>query len=265
MASEPYCAEAPPVTTSVRSTSIEGISVRSTAPPSVVGTTRRVSMSVSVRVPKNGFRPRRFASCAPTLKLPIPTFVSVKKGVFCGSVRTTSPTLTRPRFSICWESMVVSGCDESKPLRLTREPVTMISSCAAEGGCCAIAGSAADTATASKLKEPRRAASNRALAAKLVMAIPLLHQSLILVPTESRWTLESLTKRRSFHLLVVLRVASKTANHAQGSRQIVAAARLLLESPMIRHAKGELHVQGQTASRQAKTSERRRRPRQKLG
>ena len=101
MASEPYAADAPPVTTSMRSTSIEGISVRSTALPSEFGTTRRVSTSVNVRVPKNGFRPRRFASCAPTLKLPTPTLVSEKNGVFCGIVRAMSPTLTSPRFSIC--------------------------------------------------------------------------------------------------------------------------------------------------------------------
>ena len=71
-ASEPYAAEAPPVTTSMRAMSMEGTTLRSTAPPELVGTKRSELMSVRVRVPKKGFKPRRLANCAPMLKFPKP-------------------------------------------------------------------------------------------------------------------------------------------------------------------------------------------------
>ena len=87
----------------------------------------------------------------------MPTFVSVKNGVFCGIVRKTSPVFTRPRFEICWESIVVSGCGESKPLRLMREPVTMISSSAF---CCAEAVCAPAVRRASRLQAPRAVRRN---------------------------------------------------------------------------------------------------------
>ena len=64
-ASEPQAADAPPVTTSTRSTRLVGIEFRSTRPVAVLGTTRRPSISTRVRVAvcvgAPGFRLRRFA------------------------------------------------------------------------------------------------------------------------------------------------------------------------------------------------------------
>ncbi len=107
---------------------MEGTRVTSTPPPVVVGTTRWVSIRVRVRVPKKGFRPRRFTSWAPTLKLPRPTLLPAKKLEFCGSWETTSPTLVRLSRWISCSLITVTGLGVLKVERpAMREPVTITS------------------------------------------------------------------------------------------------------------------------------------------
>ena len=95
-ASEPYAADAPPVTISVRSSSSGGIRFRSTLAVSVLAIWRRPSTSVSVRPAPSA---RRFAICAPTLKLPKPFVSGVRLALFAGICCTAAPTLTKPRSS----------------------------------------------------------------------------------------------------------------------------------------------------------------------
>jgi len=64
-ASEPYAADAPPVTTSMRSISIAGIRLTSTVPREELGTKRRPLTSTSVR---EAPRPRRSSVRAPMLE-----------------------------------------------------------------------------------------------------------------------------------------------------------------------------------------------------
>ena len=71
-ASEPYDADAPPVTVSMRSMITDGMKFKSTPPPWFVATWRIESTSVNVRVPKYGFKPRRFAIVVPTKNEPLP-------------------------------------------------------------------------------------------------------------------------------------------------------------------------------------------------
>ncbi len=94
----------------------------------VVGTTLWVLIRVRVRVPKNGLRPRRFTNWAPTLKLPSPTLLPAKKLEFCGSSATTEPALVRLSFWISCSFITVTGLGVLKVLRVTRDPVTTISS-----------------------------------------------------------------------------------------------------------------------------------------
>ncbi len=80
----------------------------------VVGTTRWVLIKVRVRVPKKGFRPRRFTSWAPTLKLPRPTLLPAKKFEFDGSSATMSPALVRLSRWISCSLITVTGFGEVK-------------------------------------------------------------------------------------------------------------------------------------------------------
>src|SRR6478736_5828825 len=125
MASEPYAADAPPVTVSTRWIMIDGIRLRSTWPPSDVGMKRRVLTRVSVRVPKVGFRPRKLAYCEPALadRL-VPDVASDCDAIFCGIRRMTSAALVWARFLIRLASTTVTGTGELKPSFLIRDPVT---------------------------------------------------------------------------------------------------------------------------------------------
>src|SRR5690349_5471823 len=113
-APDPYAADAPPVTESTRSMRIDGMKFRSTPSPWLVGTKRRVFTRVSVRLPKYGFRPRRFAIVEPVKKLALPVVVGVLVEMFDGSCVIAAPTFTMPRFSRYDESTTVVGLDVSK-------------------------------------------------------------------------------------------------------------------------------------------------------
>jgi hypothetical protein len=66
IAPEPYVAEAPPVTTSMRCTRFDGMEFMSTTSAWFdEETTRRPSIIVSVREPKAGSMPRRLAMVLP--------------------------------------------------------------------------------------------------------------------------------------------------------------------------------------------------------
>ncbi len=71
---------------------------RSTPSPWLVGTKRRPLTRFSVRLPKNGFRPRRFAIVEPAKKFALPVVVGELFETFDGSDRIASPTFTMPRF-----------------------------------------------------------------------------------------------------------------------------------------------------------------------
>src|SRR5689334_23572265 len=108
---------------------IDGMKLRSTPSPWLVGTKRRVFTSVSVRLPKYGFRPRRLAMVEPVKKLALPVVVGVLFEMLDGSCVMACPTFTMPRFLRYDESTTVVGFDVSKSvLRRMREPVTVISS-----------------------------------------------------------------------------------------------------------------------------------------
>ncbi len=71
---------------------------RSTPSPWFVGTKRRVFSKVSVRLPKNGFRPRRLAMVEPVKKFALPVVAGVLLEIFEGSWVIAAPTFTMPRF-----------------------------------------------------------------------------------------------------------------------------------------------------------------------
>src|SRR4051812_29559521 len=108
---------------------IDGMKLRSTPSPWLVGTKRRVFSSVSVRLPKYGFRPRRFAIVEPVKKFALPVVVGVFTEMFDGNCVIAAPTFTMPSCSRYEESTTVVGFGESKSVeRRMREPVTTISS-----------------------------------------------------------------------------------------------------------------------------------------
>ena len=72
--------------------------LRSTPSPWLVGTWRRPLTRFSVRLPKNGLRPRRLAIVEPAKKFELPVVVGEKFETFDGSDFTASPTFTIPRF-----------------------------------------------------------------------------------------------------------------------------------------------------------------------
>src|SRR5580698_1894998 len=131
----------------MRLSSTPGIRFRSKLSPVLVGTARRPSISVSVRVPKKPFRPRRSATYAPVKKLEPPVLCGVNMEVLAGVISRTCPTLTTPRFSRVVASMTVVGVGVVKSVvRLMRVPVTVTScscqpslSAAAVGASCAAA------------------------------------------------------------------------------------------------------------------------------
>ncbi len=120
IASEPYAADAPPVTISVRSMSRLGMRLRSAEPSRVVGAKRRPSSRISVRVTP---RPRRFTICAPTLKLPKPFVLGLLLARKAGSSLSTWPMLVAPIFCSSSLPTPVTGDGASSLDRAMREPV----------------------------------------------------------------------------------------------------------------------------------------------
>ncbi len=151
MASEPYTAEAPSLSTSIRSMAATGIEFRSTESlaPFPPGTNRRPLSSTSVRA---GPRPRRATRVAP---LP-PLLTWVLMALPCsGRLCRKSPIETLP-LATTWSLLItVTGAGVVRSLRRMRDPVTTICSsalflvaaaassvvpvvvCDSGGGCCA--------------------------------------------------------------------------------------------------------------------------------
>ncbi len=121
IASAPYVVEAPPVSTSVRSSSATGMLLRSTTPPRLAGTIRRPSSRTTLRLVP---RPRRLTKDAPPLPL-----------LTCWPTEGTTPGISRRSSSatlICASSTsasptVVTGADAWMLGLRIREPVTTIS------------------------------------------------------------------------------------------------------------------------------------------
>ena len=105
-----------------------GMKFKSTLSPWFVGTCRRVSTSVSERLPKNGSSPRKFVRFEPLKKLVPGVDVGLFVLMFCGICFIASPALTMPRFCKKSLSMTVVGVGEVKSSRRMRVPVTVISS-----------------------------------------------------------------------------------------------------------------------------------------
>jgi hypothetical protein len=86
---------------------------RSTLPPWLLGTKRRELTRVSVRVPKKGFRPRRFAIVEPTKNADPPFVAGENVEMFDGICSMASEMLTMPRFWRSAASMVVTRLGET--------------------------------------------------------------------------------------------------------------------------------------------------------
>ena len=140
-ASEPYTAEAPPVSTSMFWIREFGIELISTVPPEVVGVTRVPLISTSVRFEP---RPRRL-----TVAVPLPGLFDVRSrpGTVCGNVLSSDSVFTVPVISICSKPTVATGALDVKSFFLMREPVTVISSSSPAPSSCASADGAADNPT----------------------------------------------------------------------------------------------------------------------
>ena len=113
--------------------------LRSTAPPMLVGTMRSPVHQGQVRVPKNGFKPRRLAKVAPGVETCWGCLGGGTAGTAehrWGAAHTPHapppPPLVSPRFWICWESTIDTGLGVVKPVLAMWLPVTTISSSGAE-------------------------------------------------------------------------------------------------------------------------------------
>ncbi len=125
-ASAPYSAEAPPVTTSTRSTRLLGMLFRSTVPCELLGTNRRPSTSTSVRLAP---RPRRSAM-RPAILVGVPSAVvcGVSVGRNVGILFSASATSVTARSSSLSAPTAMTGFGEPYPPVVIRVPVIMISS-----------------------------------------------------------------------------------------------------------------------------------------
>ena len=123
MASEPYTAEAPPVTTSTRSIRPAGMVPMSTTPEVDEAGTRSPSTRIRVRC---GPRPRR--SRVEKDSPPWLFDTRVLPGMICGSSLSRVSTVTVPVRSNCSALTVVTGLGASRSGRAMREPVTTIAS-----------------------------------------------------------------------------------------------------------------------------------------
>ena len=149
-ASEPYTADAPPVTISTRWISEGGMTFTSTTPLPFAGTRRRPSSRTSVEVvpsPRNWTLP-----CPP---LPGLFDVLVKSGTNCGIRLRTESTLVEPVSSNFSAVMLKTGLADSKSGRAMREPVTTISS---RASFCASAGNVAMDSKPAKMPNGQRMA-----------------------------------------------------------------------------------------------------------
>ena len=136
MASEPYTAEAPPVTTSTRSMRPAGMVPMSTTPELDEAGTRSPSTRIRVRC---GPRPRR--SRVEKSSPPWLFDVRVLPGTSCGSSLSRVSTVTVPVRSNCSALTVVTGLGASRSGRAMRVPVTTIaSSASAAAGASTAAG-----------------------------------------------------------------------------------------------------------------------------
>ena len=135
-ASEPYTAEAPPVTTSTRLTSIWGSESTSTVPPWLDGATRRPSTRIRVRAAP---RARRFS----VLELPLPEPLPWLRGVWLpmksGSLFKASGMVVGVVAWSCSVLTAVIGVGDRVMSEMTREPVTVTCSTSPLDWACAAA------------------------------------------------------------------------------------------------------------------------------
>ncbi len=152
IASEPYTAEAPPVTTSTRSISAGGMLFRSTTPSVLAPTMRRPLTSTRVR---EGPRPRRS-----TVAVPVPGLLLDAPNVptTCGRVSSTCSTSSDADWRSSSVPTTLTGLLEVRSARGMREPVTvMVSTCTS----CASAACAASVAAIATLSRRDRLAPQR--------------------------------------------------------------------------------------------------------
>ena len=125
-ASEPYTAEAPPVSTSMRSMNCAGMVFMSTAiEPGLPDTKRRPSTSTSVRSMP---RLRRSTVETPPPEVRKLEFVRLSVGVpKVGFLSSSSCVLRMPVAAMSSEEMVCTGDGESRLVLTMREPVTTTS------------------------------------------------------------------------------------------------------------------------------------------
>ncbi len=148
-ASEPYTAEAPPVTMSARCSSIDGTKSASTSPCGVVFITRLPSNSTSVRVTPmlRRFRERYEPFCEL-----LPGFdCGLRPPANTGRVSRPSTTVRGVIVNSCSADTTVTGVGLLSPFEMTREPVTMTSvsvSASSPAGVCAPAIDASVNAAA---------------------------------------------------------------------------------------------------------------------
>jgi hypothetical protein len=149
-ASDPYAAEAPPVTTSTRSISDSGSSEISTAPVRVAGTTRRPSSNVSVRLAPMPRRLTKLAPEAPDEPNACVCGVSLLRN--CGSCTSASTSVVGAIVCNASALIAVTGVGVCMPSTRMREPVTVISSrppaCSTASCACTVVSDTSAIATA---------------------------------------------------------------------------------------------------------------------
>ena len=126
-ASDPYTAEAPSFSTSMRSMAAVGIEFRSTdeSAPVPPGTMRRPFKRARVR---ESPRPRRLTRVDPSPPLLTAVLIELPCS---GRLCRKSPIDTLPLATTCSRLMTVTGAGVVRSLRRMRDPVTVISSSAA--------------------------------------------------------------------------------------------------------------------------------------
>ena len=125
IASEPYAADAPPVTTSTRSISAVGNIAMSMVPACWLLTTRRPSSSVSVRFAP---MPRKFTEFEPPPDVKIDPVCDCALSRNCGICVSESIKSVGAISRISSFVTAVTGVGVVMPSRRRRDPVTMISS-----------------------------------------------------------------------------------------------------------------------------------------
>ncbi len=139
-ASDPYAADAPPVTMSVRDIIASGIRLMSGRPRTPDGTMRWPSSSVSVRLTPT---PRRFRNPCPDpekLIVVVATFWEFASTGNCSSAAVKSPGEMFFKSAV---GTTVTGVGASAPFVMSREPVTTTVSTGGDAWSCAKDGAAA--------------------------------------------------------------------------------------------------------------------------